>query len=159
MDPSFYRSLQHRSSLIASYLHPSRALKIWESGGLWALRAQGEDFLVLGFVLFFLIKYTAWVISDLIDKLYKMLGLHMLYVCVSHSVMSSIWDPTDCSLARLFCLWNSLGKNTGVGSHSPLQRIFPTQGLNSGLTHCRQILYNVSHQRSSTIICSYRVWS
>ena len=58
----------------------------------------------------------------------------------------------DCSLTRLLCPWNSLGKNTGVGSHSLLQRIFLTQGLNSGLTHCRQILYHLSHQGSSTMI-------
>ena len=37
--------------------------------------------------------------------------------------------------------WNSLGQNTGVGSLSLLQWIFPTQGLNPGLPHCRQILY------------------
>ena len=42
--------------------------------------------------------------------------------------------------------WNSPGKNTGVGSHFHLQRIFPTQGSNLGLLHCRQILYHVSHQ-------------
>ena len=35
---------------------------------------------------------------------------------------------------------NSPGKNTRVGSHSRLQGIFPTQGLNPGLLHCRQIL-------------------
>ena len=33
------------------------------------------------------------------------------------------------------------GQNNGVGSLSLLQGIFPTQGLNSGLLHCRQILY------------------
>ena len=32
--------------------------------------------------------------------------------------------------------WNSPGKSTGVGSHSLLQRIFPTQGLNPGLLYC-----------------------
>ena len=37
-------------------------------------------------------------------------------------------------------------KNTGVGSHSLLQRIFLTQGSNLGLLHCRQILYCLSHQ-------------
>ena len=37
-------------------------------------------------------------------------------------------------------------KNTGVGSHSLLQGIFPTQGSNLGLLHCRQILYCLSHQ-------------
>ena len=37
-------------------------------------------------------------------------------------------------------------KNTGVGSLSLLQRIFPTQELNLGLLHCRQILYQLSYQ-------------
>ena len=44
--------------------------------------------------------------------------------------------------------WNSPGQNTGVGSLSLLQRIFPTQGWNPGLPHCRQILYQLSHQAS-----------
>ena len=35
---------------------------------------------------------------------------------------------------------------TGMGSHSLLQELFPAQGLNPGLLHCRQILYQVSHQ-------------
>ena len=39
-------------------------------------------------------------------------------------------------------------KNTGVGCLSLLQRIFPTQGSNPGLLHCRQILYRLSHQGS-----------
>ena len=36
-------------------------------------------------------------------------------------------------------------KNTGMGSLSLLQRIFPTQELNGGLLHCRQILYQLSY--------------
>ena len=44
--------------------------------------------------------------------------------------------------------WNSLGQNTGEGGLSLLQGIFPTQGLNPGLPHCRQILYQLSHQGS-----------
>ena len=36
------------------------------------------------------------------------------------------------------------GKNTGVGCHALLQGIFSTQGLNSGLLHCRRILYHLS---------------
>ena len=39
-------------------------------------------------------------------------------------------------------------KNTGVGSYSLLLGIFPTQGSNLGLLHCRQILYCLSHQGS-----------
>ena len=42
----------------------------------------------------------------------------------------------------LYNPWNSPGQNTGVGSHSLLQGIFPTQGMNPGFLHCRQILYS-----------------
>ena len=42
--------------------------------------------------------------------------------------------------ARLFCLWNFPGKNTGVGCHVLLQGIFPTQGSNLCLLPDRQIL-------------------
>ena len=48
--------------------------------------------------------------------------------------------------------WNSPGQNTEVGSLSLLQGIFPTKGLNSGLPHCRQILYQLSHKRSLSIL-------
>ena len=48
----------------------------------------------------------------------------------------------------LYSPWNSLGQKTGVGSLSFLQGIFPTQGSNPGLLHCRQILYLLSHQGS-----------
>ena len=41
---------------------------------------------------------------------------------------------------------NSPGQNTGVGSLSLLQGIFPIQGLNPGLLHCRQILYQLNYQ-------------
>ena len=59
----------------------------------------------------------------------------------SHSVMSSsLW------LQGLYSPWNSLGQNTGVGSRSLLQGIFPTQGLTPGLPNCRQILYHLSHR-------------
>ena len=44
------------------------------------------------------------------------------------------------------CPRDSPGKNTRVGYHSLLQGIFPTQGWTSGLLHCRQILYHLSHR-------------
>ena len=44
--------------------------------------------------------------------------------------------------------WNSPGQNTGVSGHSLLQGILPTQGSNPGFPHCRQILYQLSHQGS-----------
>ena len=48
----------------------------------------------------------------------------------------------------LFSSWNSLGQNTGVGSLSLLQGIFPTQGSNPGLPQCRWILHQLSHKGS-----------
>ena len=47
---------------------------------------------------------------------------------------------------RLLCPWDSPGKNTGDGCHALLLGIFPTQEMNLGLLHCRQILYCLSHQ-------------
>ena len=41
---------------------------------------------------------------------------------------------------------DSLGKNTGVGSHALLQGIFPTQGSNLGFLHWGWMLYQLSHQ-------------
>jgi len=44
--------------------------------------------------------------------------------------------------------WNSPVQNIGVDSCPFLQGIFPTQGLNPGLPHCKKILYYLSHQGS-----------
>ena len=48
--------------------------------------------------------------------------------------------------------WDSPGQNTGVGSLSLLQGIFPTQGSNPGLLHCRQILYQLSKKGSPLLL-------
>ena len=48
--------------------------------------------------------------------------------------------------------WNSPGQNTGVGSLSLLQGIFPTQGSNPGLLDCRWILFQLSHKGSPRIL-------
>ena len=55
---------------------------------------------------------------------------------------------------RLLHPWDSPGRNTGVGCHFLLQGIFPTQGLNLGLLHCRQMLYHLSHQGSPCNVCN-----
>ena len=65
----------------------------------------------------------------------------------SHSIMSdSLWPH------GLYNPQNSQGQNTGVGSLSLLQGIFPTQGLNPGLPHCRQILYQLNHKGNPRIL-------
>ena len=64
---------------------------------------------------------------------------------VAHSC-PILCDPMDCSL------WNSPGQNTGVGSHSLLQGIFPTQGSHPCLPHCRRILYQLNYKGSPRIL-------
>ena len=59
----------------------------------------------------------------------------------------TLCEPVD-SAYGLLCPWDSPGKNAGIGCHSLLQGIFPTQGSNPGLLHGRQILYRLSYQRS-----------
>ena len=70
-----------------------------------------------------------------------------LRLCESHSVVSNPLSPHG-----PYSLWNSPGQSTGVGSLSLLQGIFPTQGSNTGLPHCRQILYQLSHKGSPRIL-------
>ena len=60
----------------------------------------------------------------------------------SSPLFATLWSPPGSCVHE-----DSPGKNTGVGSHAFLQRIFPTQELNPGLLcllHCRQILYPLS---------------
>ena len=65
----------------------------------------------------------------------------------SHSVMSDSLQP-HLQPTRLLCPWDLPGKGTRVSHHFLLQGIFPTQGWNPGLPHCRQTLYRLCHQGS-----------
>ena len=65
----------------------------------------------------------------------QLFSSHML---VSESEVAqsclTLCDPVDCSPPCFFCPWDFPGKSTGVACHFLLQEIFPTQGLNPGLT-------------------------
>ena len=79
--------------------------------------------------------------------------------CCAHPIFSPVvvvqrlscvrlLQPHGLQPARLLCSWDSPGKNTGVGCHFLLQGIVPTQELNPGFLHCRQILYQLSYKGS-----------
>ena len=70
----------------------------------------------------------------------------------SQLVVSDSFWPHGLYPTRLLHPWNFPCNNTRVGYHFLLQSIFPTQGLNPGLLHCRQMLYHLSHQGSSIIL-------
>ena len=61
----------------------------------------------------------------------------------NRSVMSDSLQPHG-----LYSPGNSPGQNTGMGSLSLHQGIFPTQGSNPGLPNCRWTLYQLSYQGS-----------
>ena len=72
------------------------------------------------------------------DNIYRWLDSYYIEHIHAKLLQScpTLCDPIACSSpgpSRLLCPWDSPGKNTGVGCHSLLQGIFPTQGLNGGL--------------------------
>ena len=90
------------------------------------------------------------------------LGLHLGLTLSAHSCFHPLFQVltpsalvTQACLTfcdpmgfRLLCPQDSPGKNTRVGCHALLQRIFPTEESDPGLLHCRQILYHLNHQGS-----------
>ena len=85
--------------------------------------------------------------SDMTERLNWLILSSKQSVCFRLSVMSDSAIPW--TLARQAPLSKEFtGKNTGVAWDALLQRIFPTQGSNPDLPHCRQILYHLSHQGS-----------
>ena len=66
--------------------------------------------------------------------------------CAQSLSCVQLYDRMDCRLPSFSVHGDSPGKNTGVGCHALLQGIFPTQGLNPGLPHCRWICYHLSLQ-------------
>ena len=69
-------------------------------------------------------------------------------LCLVAQSCPTLCNPMDCSLPCSSVHGDTPGKNTGVGCHALLRGIFPTQGLNQGLLHCRRILYQLSYQGS-----------
>ena len=94
-----------------------------------------------------------WILYQLSHK-----GSPRILEWIAYPFFRGSSQPSDrigvsCIAGRLFTSWanreaNSPGQNTGVSSLSLLQRIFPIQGSNWGLPHCRQILYYLSLQGS-----------
>ena len=88
--------------------------------------------------------------------LHFLLNVHMrLHICAFSCVVGGS-ESESCSVVSsslqphgLYSPWNSPGQDTGVGSLSLLQGIFPTQELNQGLLHCRWVLYYLSYQGNS----------
>ena len=118
------------SEKIKTKTQPSKAQNDWEG-------TQGN---LLGE------KWMFYVVTGL-----RTPGLHRYSESEVTLSCRTLCNPMDCSLTRLFCTWDFPGESTGLGCHCLLQQIFPTQGWNPGLPHCRQMLYRLSHQGSPYI--------
>ena len=77
---------------------------------------------------------------------------------LSRSVMIDSLRPHGLWPTRILCPWDSPGKNTGVGCHALLQRIFLTPGSNLGLLHCRLILSEPPGTPSQCLEACSKVW-
>ena len=79
------------------------------------------------------------------------INCHSLNVQSNRCVLEEAWKKSESESCSVVSKSSRIpGQNTGVGSPSLLQGIFPTQGLNPGLPHCRQILYQLSHKSKNT---------
>ena len=93
-------------------------------------------------------KYLFWNLSlstclrSSAEKLQKKSESEAAQLCLT------LCHSMDGGLPGVLHPWDSPGKNTGVGCHSLLQRIFPTQGSNPGLLNWGQPLHHLSHQGS-----------
>ena len=67
---------------------------------------------------------------------------YKVYKCLVTQSCPALCDPMDCSPPGSSVHGDSPGKNTGMSCHVLLQGIFPIQRSNTGLLHCRQILYH-----------------
>ena len=73
-------------------------------------------------------------------------------LCLVAQSCLTLCNPMDCSLPGSSVHGDSPGKNTGIGCHALLQGIFPTEGLNPHLPHCRGFFYLLSHKGSPRLL-------
>ena len=124
-------------------------IRFWKLGTKQCIRAHQQCFNILTFMKMIIV----WIVGDKSNIIVKsllslsfyflktfllenlILPLDSYYIStgqhcsgLSHSAMPKICNPVDCSPPGSSVHGDSLGKNTGVGFHSLLQRIFPTQG-------------------------------
>ena len=114
----------------------------------WQVISQWKSWTL--FIIAFLLSLLCinWLIAHHGCRPWTAVFCAVLYYMLNHSVMSDSCNPIDCSPPGFSVHGDSPGKNAGGGCSFLLQGIFPTQGLNPGLPHCRRILYCLSHQWS-----------
>ena len=109
-----------------------------ECSGLISFRADWLDLLAVQGTLKSLLQYHCSKASSLWCSAFLMTQLSQPYMTTGKTIALTRWTFVNKVMSLLF----------NVGCHFLLQEIFPTQGLNLSLLHCRQMLYCLSHQGS-----------
>ena len=86
--------------------------------------------------------FSVWLYHWLFDSC----KISCSHVCLMAQLCLTLCKPMDYSPPGSSVHGVSPGKNIGVGCHVLLLGIFPTQGSNPGVLHCRWILHHLSHQ-------------
>ena len=123
---------------------------------MWDLTSGSVDFVscITTYYLLFTINFYWSIVNSwcCVSCCYTAESVSYEWVSVSRSCLTL-------HLRGLHSPWTAPGQNIGVGSRSFLQGIFPTQGSNPGLLHCRRLLYQLTHQGSPRILewaaCSF----
>ena len=127
----------------------------------WAIREAPLDGIsvLLAFMLFFRAKDFVYLWCSSVSQRYVYVWIEFYFSRYIENIFNMQWKSLSHvqlfatlvmydSLHGLYSPWNSPGKNTGVGSLSLLQGIFPTQGSNPGLPYCKWILCQLSHREA-----------
>ena len=142
---------------------PLRAPLVWLQTLRWFLdasfsglsKAFNRSITAMGSALYAFLQTTFWDCTWISKGLYIILflcGSPLTKRMLNRYWQNRKWESESCSVVSkslwLYSSWNSPSQNTGVGSCSLLQGIFPTQQSNPGPLHCRWVLYHLSHQES-----------
>ena len=140
-----YRSLLWQQNSVIVRLDYGNKLRIESQH--WAVVELWVSYLTSLWISFFTCKMNGVIVQGHKKHPRSMLLVvingYMENLLFSLSVVSdSLWSH------GLYNPWNSPGQNGGLGILSLLHGIFPTQGSNPGLPHCRWILYQLRHKGS-----------
>ena len=131
------------------HLPLSCCLLLFLEGFIW-MSLPPKDFSWPQRLGFTIMHYRALLFYNLFYwKIVELQCISFWYVCVCKvtSVVSDSCDPMDSSSPGS-SVHGILQARTALCCHSLLQGIFPTQGMNPGLLHRKQIIYHLSHQES-----------
>ena len=117
-------------------------VNFWSGSEIFRLASLGERYWVIEKII------SIGTNRDLITEREVTFTYQMAFIWSCKWKRKSLSPVWLFEIPGLYSPWNSLRQNTGVGSLSLLQGIFPTQESKSGLPHGRQILYQLSHRKA-----------